>query len=314
MRLNVTNNASLFMTYNGIKRETEFSLKLTLTDQQITFQITPIYYLGNASMFGINIQNDIVYNYVVIKGRYQGIGGSICNNNPNNIINQVEYTVNKVTKYDDTVSVIELDLDNNPDIYISFYRFLNKGINDSIYKVYFPNYNHTSIKTTQLNPVFAGSIITPFQFDTNRNYTSNILSQEYSINTLRFGPLAFNGTLYKKSINQIFSTSTLDYIYVCFKNIDTNVVVELTNPIGSNIIFAKVYINKKLNNYDLDITNYEIIYDYKLLPNLNSLEVFFLDKDGFLVNFNKLNVNLQMEVHEYVERIQSINTHNGQVM
>jgi hypothetical protein len=64
----------------------------------------------------------------------------------------------------------------------------------------------------------------------------------------------------------------------------------------------------------LDITNYEIIYDYKLLPNLDSLEVFFLDKDGYLINFNKLNVNLQMEIHEYVERIQSINTHNGQVM
>ena len=30
--------------------------------------------------------------------------------------------------------------------------------------------------------------------------------------------------------------------------------------------------------------------------------------------FNKLNVNLQLEVQEYVERIQSINTHNGQVM
>ena len=157
--------------------------------------------------------------------------------------------------------------------------------------------------------------MTPFQYNVIDGVDTNVHRLEYSMYGIRFGPLAMNGgVLYKKTIHQIFSTSTLDYIFICFKNIDTNVVVELANPIGSSIIFAKVYINKKLNNYDLDITNYEIIYDYKLLPNLNSLEVFFLDKDGYLINFNKLNVNLQMEVHEYVERIKSINTQNGQVM
>jgi hypothetical protein len=312
MRSNVSNNASHFMnnTFTSTNRVTDEDMQLILTDKNITFQITPIYYLQNASIFSSKYQNDIRYNYIVIKGRYQGYGGSICNENTNDIINNIEYTVKSVVAKEST---IVLDLDDNSDIYISFYRFLNKGVSDTIDTIYFPNYNHSSIKTTQNNPAFASSIITPFQYRLD-DYDKNILQEEYSIYGIRFGPLAFNGVLYKKTINQIFSTETLDYIFICFKNIDTNVVVELTNPIGSNIIFAKVYINKKLNNYDLDITNYEIIYDYKLLPDLNSLEVFFLDKDGYLINFNKLNVNLQMEVQEYVERIQSINTHNGQVM
>jgi hypothetical protein len=325
MRTNVTNNASHFMnnTFASVNRVTNTDMKLILTDKNITFQITPIYYLQNASISDSKPQNDIIYNFVVIKGRYQGYGGSICYDNTSDIINNIEYTVRSIDTID---SAITLDLDNNPDIYISLYRFYNKGIGDTIDNVYFPNYNHTPIKTTQNNPAFAGSIMTPFQYNINNTILGdssryvgeetdiNLLQNEYSIYATKYGPLAFNGVLYKKTINQIFSTQTIDYIYICFKNIDTNIVVELANPIGSNIIFAKVYINKKLNNYDLDITNYEIIYDYKLLPNLDSLEVFFLDKDGYLINFNKLNVNLQMEIHEYVERIQSINTHNGQVM
>lgn len=313
MRINASNNASHFMknSLSSLNRLTDVYMQLTLTDKNITFQITPIYYLQNASIFGSKYQNDIIYNYIVIKGRYQGFGGTICYENSNDIINDIEYTVKNIVTNESTIL---LDLDDNPNIYISFYRFLNKGIGNSINNVYFPNYNHTSIKTTQNNPAFAGHILTPFQYNTTITIGENKLTQEYSIYGNKYGPLAFNGVLYKKTINQIFSTQTLDYIFVCFKNIDTNVVVELANPIGSSIIFAKVYINKKLNNYDLDITNYEIIYDYKLLPDLNSLEVFFLDKDGYLVNFNKLNVNLQLEVQEYVERIQSINTHNGQVM
>ena len=327
MRTNVSNNASHFM--NNVSyvsnRITDKEMKLVLTDKDITFQITPIYYLQNSSMFDSLYSNDITYNFIVIKGRYQGYGGTICYENTNDIINDIEYTVKSVNKEN---SEIFLDLDNNPDINISFYRFFNKGSGDTIDNVYFPNYNHTSIRTTQNNPAFENSVMTPFQYnvdgtilqqiskpDSNSGNTdTNVLYNEYSIYGNKYGPLAFNGVLYKKTINQIFSTQTLDYIFVCFKNIDTNVVVELANPIGSSIIFAKVYINKKLNNYDLDITNYEIIYDYKLLPDLNSLEVFFLDKDGYLINFNKLNVNLQLEVQEYVERIQSINTHNGQVM
>ena len=311
MRMNVSTNASHFINNIVVNRQTDQDMMLVLTDQKMTFQITPVYYLWNASIFNSKVENNIIYNYIVIKGRYQGYGGSLCYDNQNNILNKIEYTVKSVNT---TESYILLDLDNNPDIYISFYRFMNKGIGDTIDNVYFPNYNQVSLKTTQINPIFSGSIMTPYQYNTADPGNIDILKQEYGIYGVRFGPLAYSGVLYKKTINQIFSTSTLDYIFVCFKNIDTNVVVELANPIGSNIIFAKVYINKKLNNYDLDITNYEIIYDYRLLPNLNSLEVFFLDKDGFLVNFNKLNVNLQMEVHEYVERIQSINTHNGQVM
>ena len=312
MRLNVSNNASHFMTSLRTTRETDIDMNVVLTDQNITFQITPIYYFRDPSMFGSKPQNNIVYNFIVIKGRYQGIGGHLSCENPNDVLNNIEYTIKGI---DTKRSMILLDLDNNPNIYISFYRFLNKGIADTIDNVYFPNYNHESIKTTQNNPTFAGSIMTPFQYNVIDGVDTNVHRLEYSMYGIRFGPLAMNGgVLYKKTIHQIFSTSTLDYIFICFKNIDTNVVVELANPIGSSIIFAKVYINKKLNNYDLDITNYEIIYDYKLLPNLNSLEVFFLDKDGYLINFNKLNVNLQMEVHEYVERIKSINTQNGQVM
>ena len=68
-----------------------------------------------------------------------------------------------------------------------------------------------------------------------------------------------------------------------------------------------------VNNYDLDYTNYEVIYDQRLLPNLKDIEIFFLDKEGYLVNFNNLDNNLLLEIHEYVERVKNLNTRNGMV-
>lgn len=100
---------------------------------------------------------------------------------------------------------------------------------------------------------------------------------------------------------------------MCFKDIDSNVLVDQNDPVGDKIIFAKVYVNKNLNNYDIDYTNYEVVYDIRLLPKLEDLTVFFLDKNGYLVNFNNLDNNLMLEIQEYVERVKNINTHNAMV-
>ena len=105
-----------------------------------------------------------------------------------------------------------------------------------------------------------------------------------------------------------------DYIYLCFKNIESNITVEQNSNIKNDIIFAKIYTKiKDINNYYLDYTNYEIIFDLNLLPRLSELEVYFLTKSGNLVNFNNLDINFQLEIHEYVERVKNINTHNGMV-
>jgi hypothetical protein len=153
----------------------------------------------------------------------------------------------------------------------------------------------------------------PYQFNTTRNSFPNEIINYYDIYPSRYGFISDTGEIYKSVINTPYSTDTLDYIYVCFKNIDSNVLVDQNDPIGDKIIFAKVYINKELNNYDVDYTNYEVIYDLRLLPNLKNIEVFFLDKKGYLVNFNNIDNNLMLEIHEYVERVKNINTRNGMV-
>ena len=140
-----------------------------------------------------------------------------------------------------------------------------------------------------------------------------MIIDNYDIIPSKIGYITRTGKIFKKKINKLFSTDVMDYIFLCFKNIDSKYIVEQNNKIGDKIIFSKIYINKSLNNYDLDITDYELVFDISLLPKLDELEIFFLDKDGNLVNFNNVNINMIIEILEYVERIQNINTHNGQL-
>lgn len=255
-----------------------------------------------------NLQNKIYYNNVIIKGRYQGFGGVISiENNNNDIFNNIEFEVSSVNT---DFSIIELDLENNKSIFTNFYPYNNSGDNLTIRKINKPNYNHTSPLSTQINPIFSGFTQIPYQYSVTN---SNMIIDNYNIIPSKIGYITRSGNIFKKKINKLFSTDIMDYIFLCFKNIDSKYIVEQNNKIGDKIIFSKIYINKNLNNYDLDITDYELVFDISLLPKLDELEIFFLDKEGNLVNFNNVNINMIVEILEYVERIQNINTQNGQL-
>jgi hypothetical protein len=249
------------------------------------------------------------YNYysITIKGRFQGYGGSISFDTNNNIFNSIPYTVSDVkTKY----NTIELDLQNNTNIFLCFYRFNTTGYRQSITDIYKKNYNKSSIKTTQINPAFTGFNQTPLQQNNTKDEDNEIVNY-YDIFPSKYGFLANDGIIFKKTINQPLSTNTYEYIYLCFKNIESTVIVEQENQIGNYTIFAKVY--KDNVNINIKYTSYEVIYDLQLKSKLNDIEVFFLDKKGNLVNFNNIDVNFQLEIYEYVERVKNINTQNGMV-
>ena len=105
----------------------------------------------------------------------------------------------------------------------------------------------------------------------------------------------------------------MDYIFLCINNIDSNFIVEQQNTINNKIILAKIYINKALNNIDLQVRHYEVVFDIKLLPSIEELEIIYLDKNGNLVNFNNIDSNFTLEVSQYLERVKNINTKNGMV-
>jgi len=312
------------VVFDSNQNQPDYPQGIFLTDINKQYKIGIIYYLYNDSL-DFNFNNNLPkYNYynIIIKGRYRGFGGTISLNTKNRIFSSIDYKVSNIVN---TSNIIELDLENNNDIYCSFYRFNSYGNNSStIYDVYKQNYNKNSMYLTQINPIFTGFQQIPYQYNTSRDEISmitnsietkniNEIINYYDIYPSRVGYIAENGIIYKTQVNKPFSTDILDYIYVCFKNIDSNIIVDQNNPIGNKVIFAKVYINKKLNNYDLDYTNYEVIYDLSLLPRLTELEIFFLDKEGYLVNFSNLDNNLLLEIHEYVERVKNINTRNGMI-
>ena len=252
----------------------------------------------------------INYYSITIKGRYHGFGGCISLNSKNTIFNNIPYKITDInTKY----NTIELDLNNNLNIYCSFYRYNSTNISQNISNVYKQNYNKNPVNNTSINPAFTGFNQTPLQID-NLIFNPNEIINYYDIFPSKLGYLANSGIVFKKKINQPVNTKIYDYIYLCFKNLESNTTVEQNNNIGNNIIFAKIYTKiTDLNNYFLDYTNYEVIYDLNLISQLTELEVFFLDKSGNLVNFNNLDINFQLEIQEYVERVKNINTKNAMV-
>ena len=207
--------------------------------------------------------------------------------------------------------MLEVDLEDNKGLYTTFYRLNQSGKNRSRYS-YYPYYAKQPIARTQINPAFGRFIETAGLRLTFKKSRMEVIEQ-YDIYPNRYGYMATNGVVYKPLIHRPYSTDTLDYIFMCIRNIPTDFILEQNNMIGNHIVFAKIYINKAINNYDLDITNYELVYDVSLLPNLDSLEVYYIDKGGNLLNFNNIDNNFVLEIYEYVERVKTINTKNAMV-
>jgi hypothetical protein len=259
-------------------------------------------------------------NSILIKGKYLGYGGIISLVNTNDILNQIPYQISHVNT---ETNNIELDLEFSTEIY-SFYYRNNNFMNFENYKNDFINtinYNHKSIITEHINPIFSnfqesgGNPILP-QTDLEFNNSlldANLVSSNYSIYPIKYGFLSNSATIFKKNIFKPFSVDVLDYIFLCINNIDSNFIVEQQNTINNKIILAKIYINKALNNIDLQVRHYEVVFDIKLLPSIEELEIIYLDKNGNLVNFNNIDSNFTLEVSQYLERVKNINTKNGMV-
>jgi hypothetical protein len=258
-------------------------------------------------------------NYITIKGKYLGYGGYISLLNKNDIFNQIPY---KISDVNSSTNNIELDLEFSSDIYTFYYRnnnFMNSEnfTNDFLNKI---NYNHKSISSDQINPLFsnfqeAGGLEIRDQTDQgfmNNDFT-NIVTSNYCIYPIKYGLLSNNATIFKKTIYKPFSVDVLDYIFMCINNIDSNFIVEQQNTINNKIILAKIYIDKPLNNIDLQVRHYDLVFDVKLIPTIEELEIIYLDKNGNLVNFNNVDNNFTLEVSQYLERVQNINTKNGMV-
>ena len=257
-------------------------------------------------------------NYITIKGKYLGYGGYISLLNKNDIFNQIPY---KISDVNSSTNNIELDLEFSSDIYTFYYRnnnFMNSEnfTNDFLNQI---NYNHKSITSNQINPLFSnfqevGGLATRDQtsiFTTN-DFT-NIVTSKYCIYPIKYGILCNNATIFKKTIYKPFSVDVLDYIFMCINNIDSNFIVEQQNTINNKIILAKIYIDKPLNNIDLQVRHYDLIFDVKLIPSIEELEIIYIDKNGNLVNFNNVDNNFTLEISQYLERVQNINTKNGMV-
>lgn len=282
-----------------------------LSNRVGTVEIKPIYYQYDQNVASANVTsalNKTSYHSITIKGRYQGFGGTISLDTKSTIFNSIEYTVSDVNT---STNTLEIDLEDNKGLYTTFYRLNQSGKNRSRYS-YYPYYAKQPISTTQINPVFGRFAETVGLRSTFKKSRMEVIEQ-YDIYPNRYGYMATNGVVYKPLINRPYSTDTLDYIFMCIRNIPTDFILEQNNMIGNHIVFAKIYINKATNNYDLDITNYEIVYDISLLPNLDSLEVYYIDKGGNLLNFNNIDNNFVLEIHEYVERVKTINTKNAMV-
>ena len=247
-------------------------------------------------------------NYITIKGKYLGYSGTISLLNDNDIFNQIPYTISDVnTETND----VEIDLELSKDIYSFYYRNNNFMDIETIFNDYINNinYNHKAIYTDQINPIFANfNQIEAANSDASSNY--NIYPIKYGS---LYGSLNKNATIFKKKIYKPFSTDVLDYMFICINNIDNDIVVEQQNTIDNKIILAKVYINKEINNIDLQVRHYELVFDMKLLSSLEELEIIFIDKNGNLVNFNNTNNNFTLEVSQYLERVRNINTKNGMI-
>lgn len=316
--LNIKNLVSLFLAtkYNMITQFSQnyndilYNTILTTRDQSHKIKI--IYY-GFRESVDYDYANTFKrYNYysITIKGRYQGYGGNIIFETPNSVFNSIPYTVSKIkTEY----NTIELNMQTNYNLFLSFFRFNTTGYRQNIDKIYKKNYNKNAIKTTQNNPAFTGFNQTPMQYD-NAYTNANQIIEYYDIYPSKFGFLANNGYIFKKTINQPLTTRTNDFFYLCIKNLESDVHVGQNNVIGNYVIFAKVYQdNDENSNSFYKFKSYDLIFDQQLKSKIDELEVFLLDKLGNLINLNNLDYNIEIEIHEYIEKIKNIDTKNGMV-
>lgn len=302
-----------------------------IIDREKTFEAISLdnsFNIGNSKVGAFNNTIDYEYvsnftnssnNYILIKGKYLGFGGEISNLNDNDIFNQIPYEISHINK---NYNQIEIDLEFSKNIYSFYYRNNNINVQDNnlgISNTNNINYKHRAISKEHINPAFANFedinefAITETGSNELRSSTIFDFTSKYDIYPIKYNSIGSEGTVFKKNINKPFSADIQDYIFLCINNIDNNVITEQQNAINNKIILAKIYINKDINNIDLQVRHYEVVFDLKLLPSIEELEILYIDKNGNLVNFNNLDNNFTLEISQYLERVKNINTKNGMV-
>jgi hypothetical protein len=248
----------------------------------------------------------IKYNYITIKGKYLGYGGIITIPDNNNIFENINYTVDDI---DASNSYLRLSTSS---IYNTYYRNNNfMNLDNILYNnLYDINYRKLPTLTNQINPFNSGfSQVNSSIF----NYT-NITSQYYDIYPIKFTSLiGSNAKVNKNKIYRPYNTNTLDYIFMCIDKLNGNSVVEENNKVDQRQILARIYLQGTLNNINFQVKAYEVVYDYSLLPKLTDLEVYFVDRNNNLINFNDINNSFTLEIVQFAEKVKNISTKNGMV-
>jgi hypothetical protein len=208
----------------------ENDLILSTNDKIYNFKIL---YFGYRESIDFDYSNNLKKNNfhsITIKGRYQGFGGTISFDNKSSIFDEITFNISDIKKEYNT---IELDLHSNNNIVCSYFRNNNTGFRQTISDVYKQNYNKNPINNTLINPIFSGFAQTPLQINNEKKNPNEIL-EYYDIFPSKFGYLGDEGVIYKKKIYKPQDIQVNDYIYLCFKNIESNITVDLVTLLFQN--------------------------------------------------------------------------------
>jgi hypothetical protein len=112
------------------------------------------------------------------------------------------------------------------------FKSINHLINNNIYTVTAIEPNNFRIELN-INEML-------FRIFPNRikNFPIQELNKSFFTNNKNI--VTTSGILYKQKVNKKFKANYLDYVYLCFPNLQTNVQSDSANKIGNNFIFAKI--------------------------------------------------------------------------
>tara|TARA_Y100000389_G_scaffold204469_1_gene257215 strand:- start:7167 stop:14003 length:6837 start_codon:yes stop_codon:yes gene_type:complete len=226
-----------------------------------------------------DIQNNIYpkylnyYHMITIKGKYMGYGGKISHYNNDNLsyLNYSEGFKVVDVKYENNISKICCSINQ---------EYLN--INLNIGKDELNYYNNPTPKIPR-----------------------NLIAEEY----IEVGK---NGECYTKELKSAFDIKGKDYILMCCPTLGN---IQSTSNIKnehSQSVFAKILLpaqpGKTIFN---SFTQSSKEFYNEPLAELNELEFFFIDNEGFLFDFNKRNHSFTIEITEELLFNEKLNTTIG---
>jgi len=236
-----------------------------------------------------SLTDDLVYNCVLIKGKYMGYGGKITFKKKKSIINNPDgFKILKKIKFNDNSS-----------------KF-NKFIIDLKKK-------DTNIITHNSN---LDSTISPINHLVyNHNVPSSVLLENF--NTLDTFNLSKNirigigGTMFKKIKDGPISIQGENYINMCFTNLTS---IENINTNNIDNIFSKILLSSGKNKilYNTFVPSVKTFYDSPL-SYLDELHIKFIDNNNDEVDFRGFEHSFTLEIVELEDKLEYINSRTGNI-